>query len=129
MVPAEGHYDSWHDDIEDGIVTGIEDEWTPHGRLVALSLNLSDAAYEGGALLLRDKVTEQTLSEVRNIGLGDAIMFRLAQHLEHRVADVVGDVPKTAFAGWFHRRPEYESMYAHILRPSNSVTSSAVNPP
>ena len=33
--------------------------------------------------------------------IGDAILFGLSDDLEHRVGDVHGAFPKTAFAGWF----------------------------
>ena len=38
-------------------------------------------------------------------GNGDAIIFRLASHLQHRNTNVTGSTPKTAFAGWFRSDP------------------------
>jgi hypothetical protein len=39
---------------------------------------------------------------VNNTGFGDAILFRISKDLEHRVTEVVGEVAKTAYAGWFY---------------------------
>jgi hypothetical protein len=41
------------------------------------------------------------LAEIANTGWGDAMLFRTSKQLQHRVTDVVGNEPKTAFAGWF----------------------------
>lgn len=88
MVPGQGHHDGWHDDLRDG-------------RVLALSVNVGAEPYEGGRLLLRERTTGQQLLDASNLGLGDGLLFRLDSFLEHRVADVDGSVPKTAFAGWF----------------------------
>jgi hypothetical protein len=45
------------------------------------------------------------LQEVTNTGLGDAIVFRLSDDLQHRINEVRGAQPKTAFAGWFRSDP------------------------
>jgi hypothetical protein len=98
MLPGGRHRDAWHDDLGDD-------------RLLALSLNLGDRPYRGGALQLRERGTHRVLAEVPNTGPGDAIVFRLAPGLQHRVTPVEGEVPKTAFAGWFKSRP---SALAHL---------------
>ena len=89
-----GHHDAWHDD------SGF------HRRL-ALSLNLSSHVYEGGTLGLRSKSQKARVSHVQNTGLGDAIVFRISDSLEHRVSNVTGEHSKTAFAGWFRSAPEF----------------------
>jgi hypothetical protein len=94
MVPGQGHADDWHDDVMDE-------------RLVALSINFSDAFYLGGSLQIRDRRPEGIVQTVPNLGHGDAILFRLAEHLEHRVSDVEGTAPKTAYAGWFRSNPPF----------------------
>jgi hypothetical protein len=99
MVPGAGHHDAWHDDVGDR-------------RLVAMSLNLSTATYSGGLLQLRDRESGRLLHEVANVGSGDAIVFRLAPHLQHRVSLVEGTVPKTAFAGWFKGAPQFAAILA-----------------
>lgn len=99
LVPGTDHRDAWH---HDRIAS----------RLVALSLNLSERPYEGGTLLLRDARSEAVLDEVENIGPGDAIVFRLGHDLEHRIGDMRGREPKTAWAGWFRMRPDYRDVVA-----------------
>jgi hypothetical protein len=96
MVPGEGHYDSWHHDLGDN-------------RLMALSINLSAGVYAGGILQIRDSGSGRIIAEVANTGLGDGILFRLSERLEHRVTQVVGTVPKTAFAGWFRSQPDFHA--------------------
>jgi hypothetical protein len=88
MTSRDGHYDHWHDDSDDG-------------RMITMSVNLTPQLFHGGALQMRYRGTEKMLHEVRNDGLGDALLFRISPELEHRVQGVEGDVPKTALAGWF----------------------------
>src|SRR5262249_14127173 len=95
LVPGRG-YDAWHDDAQDG-------------RTIAMSVNLSTGTFAGGVLQLRQKGSAHLLHEVANVGLGDATLFRIAPHLEHRVTDLEGTVPRTAFAGWFRPGPDYFS--------------------
>jgi hypothetical protein len=97
MDPASSNRDSWHDDM-------IEN------RLVGMSLNLSTRPFRGAAFQLRDRHSTRILREVANTGGGDAIVFKLASHLQHRNTDVTGTAPKTAFAGWFRsHQPDYHS--------------------
>jgi hypothetical protein len=97
MDPALPARDSWHND------------WCEN-RLVGMSLNVSGSAFEGGVFQLRDRRSNQVLHEVANTGSGDAIIFRLAAHLQHRNTEMTGSVPKTAFAGWFRsHQPDYYS--------------------
>lgn len=92
LVPKEGHLDSWHDDLASG-------------RLVAMSLNLSTQKYVGGVLQIRKRGSADVLAEVENQGLGDAVLFQLRSDLEHRVTNLRGSAPRTAFAGWFYPEP------------------------
>lgn len=94
MVPGAGHHDSWHSD-------------TIEHRLIGMSLNLSTAVYAGGVFQLRDSRTKQILCELPNTGSGDAILFRIADWLQHRITIVEGAAAKTAFAGWFKSEPDY----------------------
>jgi hypothetical protein len=97
MNPASSNMDSWHDDMLEN-------------RMVGMSLNLSTTAFAGAAFQLRDRDSKQILYEVANTGCGDAIIFRLADHLQHRNTEVTGSVSKTAFAGWFRsHQPDYHS--------------------
>lgn len=88
MVPGKGHHDGWHDDLH-------------AGRVLALSVNVGAEPYDGGHLLLRERTTGQQILDASNLGMGDGLLFRLDTFLEHRVDDVRGSVPKTAYAGWF----------------------------
>ena len=88
MVPGGGHHDDWHNDCLEG-------------RVLAMSVNLSEQPYSGGSLLLRRASDHEVLCDLPNTGAGDAIIFRVHPSLEHRVADVDGTTAKTAFAGWF----------------------------
>lgn len=89
--------DGWHDDL-------VQD------RLIALSLNLSPTTYEGGVLQIRDRGTQELLEEAPNTGLGDAVIFRLAPGLQHRITRVQGEHEKTAYAGWFKGSPDYRTI-------------------
>jgi 2OG-Fe(II) oxygenase superfamily len=74
--------------------------------LLALSINLGKQSYEGGVLEIRRHKSQESV-QVVNTEFGDAILFRLADYLEHRVTNVEGTVPKTAFAGWFRSQPDF----------------------
>src|SRR5262249_1545601 len=95
LVPGKGHPDAGHTD------TGGS-----RTRLAALSLNLSPKPYAGGFLQFRDAAEKTLLGEVANTGFGDAVLFQLAPCLQHRVSEVEGPMPKTAFAGWYYPEPD-----------------------
>ena len=88
LTSGRDDYDTWHDDSADG-------------RQIALSVNLGAEPYVGGTLQFRSRYPNATVREVVNTVPGDALMFRVANDLEHRVTPVEGAAPKTAFAGWF----------------------------
>ena len=94
MEPGGHHYDAWHDDLDDQ-------------RVAALTLNLSRRPFEGGVLQIRARGASGPLAEVANVGRGDAVLFRLAPGLQHRVTPVEGGAPKTALAGWFQTGPDF----------------------
>ena len=97
MVPGCDHYDSWHEDM-------IED------RIIGMSINLSKEVYYGGIFQIRDHESGEILHQVANTGFGDGIIFRLAHHLQHRITNVEGAVPKTALAGWFKSQPDFYTL-------------------
>jgi 2OG-Fe(II) oxygenase superfamily len=103
--PNKDHHDSWHGDLADS------------RRLVGMSVNLSEAEYEGGTFEIRDVETERLIATLPNTGFGDAILFRLDHTLEHQVSALRGDRPKTAFAGWFFTGVPYEPLAART-RPA-----------
>lgn len=92
-----GHFGRWHSD------TGVD-------RLIGMSVNLSETAYEGGRFELRSADSDHVVWQITNTGPGDAVMFRISDDLVHRVTAVRGDNPRTAFAGWFQSRPDFLSL-------------------
>ena len=110
MVPGTGHYDSWHNDC------------VAH-RMIGMSVNLSPQIYAGGVFQLRERRSQEILTEAPNTGPGDAILFRIADHVEHRVTSVDGAVPKTAFAGWFVSEPDFLSLLGRD-DPGNDVDTN-----
>jgi len=78
--------------------------------MVAMSVNLSSEPYLGGELRIRDAGAGQPLYAAPDPAPGDVLVFRLAEHLRHRVMSVDGPVPRTAFAGWFKSRPTFASV-------------------
>jgi hypothetical protein len=83
-----GHHDSWHDDA-DGY------------RVIGITVNLSDAPFEGGELQMRETATHRLLWRYANTGAGDALLFAIDRSLEHCIAPMKGAATKTALAGWF----------------------------
>jgi hypothetical protein len=94
----------WHDDV-------LSD------RMVAMSVNLSDGRYRGGTLQIREK-SRVECEAVPNLGFGDAIIFRVAEQLEHRVTPIEGKVARTAFTGWFRSRPSHASVLRELIARS-----------
>jgi hypothetical protein len=102
MLPVADHFDQWHSDV------GM-------GRLIALSINLSEQVYGGGALQIRDHDSLEIIHEVQNTGFGDGIIFRVTPRLQHRVSNVEGNVEKAAFAGWFTAQPGSQASVEYRL--------------
>jgi hypothetical protein len=96
VVPGAGHHDAWHDDIGDH-------------RMIAMSVNLG-GDFQGGALQIRERESQRICHEVANTGPGDAIIFRIDAWLQHRITDIEGSNPKTAFAGWFRSQPDFAAI-------------------
>jgi len=88
MNSTDGHFDHWHDDRADH-------------RVATMSVCLTKQSFSGGALQLKYVHSDEILHEIRNTGYGDALLFRISKDLVHRVQGIIGNVPKTAFAGWF----------------------------
>ncbi len=101
MVPGSGHFDSWHSDFGEY-------------RMLALTINLSKETYQGGTLEIRQRATQSKLRQIPNTEFGHAILFRLDSKLEHRVTNIEGNVPKTAFAGWFRSEPKFWESFGKI---------------
>lgn len=111
MTSSQGHWDSWHDDCR-------------NQRAVTMSLNLSRQAYAGGALQMKLRASDEIIQEIHNTGFGDALLFRISKQLKHRVQDVKGDIPKTAFAGWFLDAEDFLSnLHKRSNRFAGNLTS------
>lgn len=104
VIPGHEHHDSWHDDLLDH-------------RLVGMSINLGKEAYRGGILQIRDRKSGEIVTKVANVGIGDAIIFRLSHRLQHRITEVEGKASKTAFAGWFKAQPDFLSLLKEQSEP------------
>jgi len=96
MRAGEAHH-RWHSDV-DGT------------RLIGISVNLTEHVFEGGRFELRHAGATNPEWSFTNGAGGDAILFRIAADLQHRVTDVEGDVPRIAFAGWFQSEPDFLSV-------------------
>jgi hypothetical protein len=91
---ASSHYYPWHSDAT-------------QDRVIGLSLNLGRTAHAGGVLQLRSADTRRLISETANTAAGDAVLFRIAEDIEHHVTPVTGSVPRLVLAGWFRRSPDF----------------------
>jgi len=99
MIAVATAHESWHSDMSDH-------------RLIALTVNLSEEPYRGGALVLREQDRPETEQILDNTTPGDAILFRVHPDLEHRITDVEPGPPKTAWAGWFRSEPSFRDVLA-----------------
>ena len=97
MRPNAGHYDRWHSDAT-------------QGRLIGMSVNLSEYEFSGGHFQLTHRGHEHPEFDIANTGPGDAILFRIDDALVHRVTAVEGSEPRIAYAGWFQPAPDFLGM-------------------
>jgi hypothetical protein len=97
MTATTAHHESWHSDVGDH-------------RLLALSINLSEAPYRGGTTVLREQACPDTERRLENLTPGDALLFRIDPALEHAITDVEPGPPKTAWAGWFRSAPSFREV-------------------
>jgi hypothetical protein len=97
LAAKSDHFAAWHDDALDG-------------RRVALSLNLSEGPLDGGELLIRRKGEPEPLPMPYGPP-GDALLFRISEHLEHRVRPVRSRTPRTAFVGWYFAGPAFADLF------------------
>ena len=104
LEPATGQALSWHDDRQ------FED------RRLAISVNLGTVPHTGGVLRIREKQAPETIYEAPNVGAGDAILFRVADEVEHSVTPVDGTAPRIAFSGWFRTGRNYYDALLRQLR-------------
>ncbi|WP_164913511.1 2OG-Fe(II) oxygenase [Sphingomonas sp. UV9] len=82
----------WHNDTHDDAAGA---------RRLGITVNLSDAAYEGGGFELRTTATHEVLTRYRHDRTGTALIFDIAGDLEHRVLPLASGGPRRVFTGWF----------------------------
>ncbi|MFM7022556.1 MAG: 2OG-Fe(II) oxygenase [Flavobacteriales bacterium] len=69
-------------------------------RLLAITLGLGNDKYGGAEFQLREKGSEKLLGEFGQLEAGNAIIFQIAPHLEHRLAPIKKG-RRTVGVGWF----------------------------
>lgn len=122
MMPGDHHFDSWHGDVNDG-------------RQIGLSVNLEPDPTAAGGLEIRRRQWAGTTRVVPEFG--DAVLFRIAQGLEHRGLPPAGAVPKCTFSGWFSTGRHYREVLgferqeatAPATGESTEPDSGAADPP
>ena len=87
---GNNHRLDWHDDYLDSPV-----------RQLALTINLSSKAYEGGDFELRCKGKQEIVFSHHYAEPGSLLLFRVDQRFEHRVTAVESGGPRLIYAGWF----------------------------
>lgn len=75
------------------------------GRVLAVTINIGSAPYEGGLFQMRRCDTGEVLFEHSHRRPGSALVFRVSKALEHRVTPVSAGGPRTVFSGWYLRKP------------------------
>lgn len=83
----------WHDDRGDP------------ARRLAITINLSDSDYDGGTFELRDAASRHMLATHRHDRPGSALIFDVADDIEHRVLPVTRGGPRRIYTGWFLGTP------------------------
>jgi hypothetical protein len=84
---------TWHDDLND------------KRRQLAVVLNLSTAAFAGGAFDLRRKGEIEPLFSYHHQRPGTLMVFGIGPELEHRVTPLRSGGPRRVYAGWVMSEP------------------------
>jgi 2-oxoglutarate-Fe(II)-dependent oxygenase superfamily protein len=79
----------WHNDID------------ATGRMLAVTINIGDAPYEGGVFEMRRRDTGEILFRHNHRKPGSALVFCVSKKLQHRVTPVSAGGPRTVFSGWY----------------------------
>jgi hypothetical protein len=85
----------WHDDREDT------------GRRLGITINLSDAPYDGGVFEMRIKRRDRIEWAFRHETPGTALIFDIRPNLEHRLLPLVSGGPRRVYTGWFMQDRDY----------------------
>ena len=89
--PARGFELDWHDDLPT----------REFGRRLAITIDISSAAFEGGCFELRRR-SDGHVVRFRHDRPGSALIFAVNTGLEHRLLPITDGGPRRVFAGWFH---------------------------
>jgi hypothetical protein len=89
MVPGAGHVSPWHDDA-------VQE------RLAAFTVNLSPEPYEGARLQIKRAADDEIVTEIGELGFGDAVVIQISRDYQHRNSPLLGTAPKTSYAGFFY---------------------------
>ena len=92
MVPGAGHFSPWHNDA-------VQD------RLAAFTINLSPDPFEGAKLQIKDAADDRLLTEIGDLEFGDAVLIEISRAYLHRNSPLLGERPKTSYAGFFYPGP------------------------
>jgi hypothetical protein len=102
-VPGGNHHIAWHGDNADH-------------RLLGLTIDLSDADYDGGVFQLRQKDSAEIICEVPRQQTSDAFVFRISPDLQHRLTVLEGGGPRTVGVGWFRSQPAFGAFARSYFR-------------
>lgn len=102
LAPAEGEIAEYRD--ESNFLDWHDDQHQPSRRL-GLTINLSDAPFEGGTFEMRHVLTGEPLLSHHHDRAGSALLFRVRRKFEHRVLPVTKGGPRLVFAGSYRIMP------------------------
>jgi hypothetical protein len=88
------HHIGWHGDNADN-------------RILGLTIDLSNSAYEGGVFELRRKDSPEIICSIPRQLPGDAFVFLISPQLQHRLTLIESGGPRTVGVGWFRSQPPF----------------------
>jgi hypothetical protein len=77
----------WHDDMNEP------------ARRLGITISLSEGEFEGGWFELRDAATAAVIATHRHECPGEALIFEIGPHLQHRLLPVTRGAPRRVFTG------------------------------
>lgn len=90
IAAGTGQELGWHNDRNDPTLA----------RRLAVTIQLSDAPYDGGVFEMRDQQSGRMLVREGALPPGSVMLFRIDNRLRHRVTQVTNGGPRRVFAGW-----------------------------
>ncbi|HEY0107076.1 MAG TPA: 2OG-Fe(II) oxygenase [Rhizomicrobium sp.] len=89
-----GQHLDWHNDL-------VAD----HKRMLAVTVNLGTAPYEGGCFEMKRRGADTAFLRYAHVKPYAALIFAIDDTLMHRVTPVTAGGPRTVFGGWFLSEP------------------------